>query len=566
MNMQDLTITNEQIDDIPLLLGIIESMGIRRIIDAQVNPHGAWQGISVGTVVVIWLCYILTERDHRLVVVRDWVNARKETFEELLEIELRDTDMTDDRLANVLTMLGESKNATELDVAMMQEWIRVYKLPTEVARLDSTTVSVYHEVEEEESLLKHGHSKDHRPDLRQFKIMLSTLDPLGVPVSHQVVAGNRADDGLYIPAYDATVGALGTRDVLIVGDNKMSAFANRAHIAMNNSRYLCAYLPGPVQAEIDEWVEAALKRRDSWQELVKVDETTGELHILAHIDEWEREQSCLDPETEEIINWTERVLVVRSEQMRAGLCKRQARKLERVVERVEKLRLPPKRGRRRYRSEAAIKAKVAGILEKAGMQDILRVGVREETLPDGTTRWTIDSYWVDLAAWRAMTEHLGWAVYVSSTTPEQYDAPALVLAYRRQVGIEYSISRVKTRNLNIRPVYLRDEQRIEGMTCLLMLALRVLTLTEYRLRTALDERDEAIVGLNPASRTQATRRPTTERVLRAFRNITLAIIHTDEHRYRHVTALNPTQQHVLSLLQLPGDLYARLGTFAPNSP
>ena len=69
---ETLDITTEQINDRPLLWGIVEDMGIRRMIDARIQPHGGWQGISVGTIVGIWLCYILMERDHRLVSVRDW--------------------------------------------------------------------------------------------------------------------------------------------------------------------------------------------------------------------------------------------------------------------------------------------------------------------------------------------------------------------------------------------------------------------------------------------------------------------------------------------------------------
>jgi transposase len=77
-------------------------------------------------------------------------------------------------------------------------------LPTATTRHDSTTVSVYQDVAEEEedeadSILGYGHSKDHRPDLKQFKVMLSTLDPVGLPLTCQVVNGKRADDKLYIP-------------------------------------------------------------------------------------------------------------------------------------------------------------------------------------------------------------------------------------------------------------------------------------------------------------------------------------------------------------------------------
>ena len=41
-----------------------------------------------------------------------------------------------------------------------------------------------------------GHSKDHRPDLPQVKVMQAVLDPLGMPLATDVVAGSRADEGV----------------------------------------------------------------------------------------------------------------------------------------------------------------------------------------------------------------------------------------------------------------------------------------------------------------------------------------------------------------------------------
>ena len=69
MNTQE-EIRNEQVNDVPLLLGIMEDMGIRQQIDLAIERHGNWQGLSIGAVVEIWLSYVLTEQDHRLVGVR----------------------------------------------------------------------------------------------------------------------------------------------------------------------------------------------------------------------------------------------------------------------------------------------------------------------------------------------------------------------------------------------------------------------------------------------------------------------------------------------------------------
>jgi transposase len=221
------TITSEQVNSLPLLLGLMVDMGLPTLLDTHVTPHGNWEGASVGTVVSLWLSHILQERDHTMVSVRDWVNERALTINTLLGITLRETACSHDRLAIILTLLGDPATQAALDAALLQRWIRVYRLPTKTVRLDSTSVSVYHEDVADDSLLQHGWSKAHRPDLRQFKLMLATLDPLGLPIGCQPVAGNRSDNPLYVLAYQAAVKALGTSDVLVVGDSKMGALGAR---------------------------------------------------------------------------------------------------------------------------------------------------------------------------------------------------------------------------------------------------------------------------------------------------------------------------------------------------
>lgn len=556
--IETLDITTEQIDDLPLLLGIVEDMGIRRLIDAQIRPHGGWRGISVGTVVSIWLCSILMERDHRLVSGRDWAAARAGTLGALLGVALRDTDLTDDRLANALTMLGDASDQAALDRALLAGWIAVYALPTATVRLDSTSVSVYHDDRPADGLLRPGHSKDHRPDLAQFKAMLASLDPMGLPLACQVVPGNRADDGLYVPAYDAAVRTLGTADVLVVGDSKMGARTTRAHIAAKKSAHLCAYRPAGATAEIAGWIEQALACPACWQDLRAVDERTGEVTTLAVIDAWERDQQ--DGEAA----WVERVLVVRSAQMQAGLRRTRERALARVADQLALLQRPPGRGHAVYRTRAALDAVVAGLLAAARLEGIVRVELTADTRLDGSARWAVGTIAVGRAAWARMVARLGWHVYVTNTTADQYAASALVDAYRHQVIQERGFARLKTRTLRIRPVYLADERRIAGLTWLLCLALRVLTLTEYRLRTALQRRGEALAGLNPASRAQTTTRPTTERVVAAFQNITRTAIALPGTTLAHVTPLTPVQAHIIALLELPADLYDRLATPAPQ--
>jgi len=550
-----LTVTSEQINSLPLLVGIIEEMGIREIIDAEIKAHGHWQGASVGTIVTIWLAHMLMERDHRLVMVRDWAAERAESINQLLGIQLRDVDCSDDRLANILSMLGSALVQARLDSACMQRWIRVYELPRQTMRLDSTSVSVYHNSTAPESLMQFGYSKDQRPDLKQFKVMMATLDPLGMPVMCQTVAGNEADETLYIPAYDAAVAALGTSALLIVGDSKMAALAVRGHFVASGSYYLSAYRPPSATKQITGWIDNALANAHKWQHIEEYNAKTGKPELKAAVMEWARQQQYLDAGSGETYSWSERVLMVLSTAYQQALRTKREETLRRLTEAIEKFRQQPKRGRKRYGSEEDLHRAVTKLIDEHRLTDIVHFSLTQTN----AEHWIVESVWLDLAAWQQMVARLGWQVYVTNTTTEHYEALALVEAYNQQPIHERGFARLKTRNLQIRPVYLRDEERISGLLWLLCLALRVLTLTEYRVRQALAQHKEKLVGLNPASRTQATDKPTTERIFKLFSNITLTtIIDQFGHSQRHVTPLSPLQQQIILLLRLPPDLYLRL--------
>jgi len=106
--------------------------------------------------------------------------------------------------------------------------IEVYALSQDVIRCDATTVSGDHEVTAG-GLLQFGHSKDD-PTRPQIKVMVGSLDPFGMPLATDVLSGERADDGLYIPVIDRIRRGLKQSGLLFVGDGKMSALDTRAYM------------------------------------------------------------------------------------------------------------------------------------------------------------------------------------------------------------------------------------------------------------------------------------------------------------------------------------------------
>ena len=79
--------------------------------------------------------------------------------------------------------LSDDTRWANFESALNQQTVRVYELPTERVHVDSTSASAYTTVTEE-GLFQFGHSKDHRPDLPQVKVMQAVLDPFGDAGGH----------------------------------------------------------------------------------------------------------------------------------------------------------------------------------------------------------------------------------------------------------------------------------------------------------------------------------------------------------------------------------------------
>src|SRR6266581_8014487 len=302
-------IITERVDDIPLLLEQMQRMGLPGWVDEHFPTHGNWQGLSVGWVTTVWLSSILSRGDHRLVHVEPWVAKRVWTLRRATGQAVERLDFTDDRLEIVLRSLHDDTRWAAFEAALNQQTVRVYELPTDRVHVDSTSASAYATVSEE-GLFQFGHSKDHRPDLPQVKVMQAVLDPLGMPLATDVVSGERADDPLYIPCIERVQASLGRHGLLYVGDCKMASRDTRARIAAAGDVYLCPLPQVQLdQGEFDAALEAVGHGEHVLSPVVR-EGPKGQPEVIAEGDEYPvamRQKGEGQGES-----WTERRLVVRS--------------------------------------------------------------------------------------------------------------------------------------------------------------------------------------------------------------------------------------------------------------
>jgi len=371
---EQLTVTTERVDDIPILLAQSDTMGIPELLDEYFKPHGNWGGISLGWTTAVWLAHILSEGDHRMNQVQSWVAHRLQTLHLCTGQKVHERSGSDDRLALVLDALAQPEQWQRFETALNQRIIRVYQLNPQRVRLDSTTASGYWRVNEE-GLFQLGESHDHRPDLPQLKVMLSALDPLGLPLVTQVVTGKAADDPLYLPAIQQVSQSVPEHGLLYIGDCKMAALATRAYAQAHGDYYLCplaqTQLPAP---ELDRYL------RPVWsgeQPLVAVQRAKSEEEDEVIAQGFEQTAVCSGEVVGQVVTWSERQVIVRSIKLAEAATATLHARLGKAQADLMQLN-EHKQGKQVYRDADALQHAAQAICKQHQVEGLLRLRIEEQ--------------------------------------------------------------------------------------------------------------------------------------------------------------------------------------------
>jgi transposase len=573
LGQSNLVIITERVDDVALLIGQMSKMGFVEVLDRHLPRHWKQRQVSWGWTAVIWLAYILTEGDHRKVSVEAYIKGMQTTLSQLSAQRIAPLDFSDDRLGHLLTHLSKPQYWHEIEQDLNARSLEVYALPQDVIRCDATTVSGDHDVTEG-GLLQFGHSKDD-PTRPQIKVMMGSLDPLGMPLATDVLSGERADDGLYIPLIERIEAGLNRSALLFVGDCKMSALATRAHVTGRQHFYLSPLpLTGATAEAMAEWISAGIaKDKDGALEQIFRVNHRGEGVLVAEGYEFER-PCCLAAGAAE---WNERVLVVRSpvhaERQAAGLEKRLAQAEHKLAA------LTPARGRgkRQIHDEATLVAAIDHVLKEQRVEGLFTVEWEQQlerhTQYVGRGRGSakraqrviehIRYHMTRIARQEspiaALTQRFGWKAFVTNAAQQRLSLKEAVLCYRNEYRIERIFNRLKSR-VHIAPLFVTRDDQIEGLTYLLTLGVRVLTVMEFVLRHSLHTAQATLPGLHPENRQKMTDTPTAERILKAFPDVSLTIIKNaaGEEIMRRLTPLSALQQDILGRLGMGTALYRQL--------
>jgi transposase len=568
----------ENVDQLPVVYGLLQKMNVQATIDSTIQPHGNWQGLSMGWVMMVWLMHILSQHTHQMDCVQEWVGKHLVVLRKLTGQKVTALDFTDDRLALCLRYLSPSDRWSQLEKCLTRDVIQVYdlkhKLPARwLMRLDATVGSVGHDAAKH-TLFQVGKAKNGLY-ATLFKMMVASLDPLGIPVAVDVVPGNRADDPLYVPVYQRIKEIIPEQGMLVVGDSKMSAWATRAAIVSGGDQYLTplAYLkdePNLLPDLLTAWKDKDDEMRLIFLEadLPTDDSLPDESLAIARGFEVERTHT-LDKAGEEI-TWIERLLVVRSFSYRASMITGLHHRLAKAEKALQALTPARSRGKRQIQDEASLLVAIEQIEKQYQVQGLFtyehQQEVRERQIkkygdkPARTERQVRFQLTVtrQQAAIAAAEFQMGWRIYATNAPQADLSLAQAVWAYRGQYLAENIFRRLQGKLLSITPLYVQRDDHAQGLFHLLTIAARLLALGDYTAKEALAQENEELIGIYSGNLKRGTTTPTTERLLQAFDNIHLLIMSLGPQVRYQLTPLSPVQERILTLLGLPTTLYTDL--------
>ncbi len=545
-------ITRLRIGELPILLHVATRLGVVQVFE-EYFPTQSSEKIPCHLSLLLAAFNIASARDP-MYELGDWVGGLHprifgfKTFPP--------GSLNDDRFARALDRLYHADRSS-MQTAIVMSVTSAANLDLTQLHNDSTSVKACGKISGETASgfrLARGHSKDHRPDLKQLVYSLTITADGGVPVHYKTYPGNTTDDTTHIETWQTLTVITGRKDFLYVADCKVCTDKQLDHITVQGGRVITV-VP-KTWKEVADFRdrlrnERMPKRRIARKKLRKNDHKC-EVYSVFSVD-------CLSYKRNFPIYWLhssakrDRDRTYRREQLEkteqalgdlaAGLNRRNLKTKKQIDERLQKTL-------RANGMQKFIETSVSTIEHHSKVQ----VG-KGRPGPDTEYRTTSKSEF-RLSFRRIKTalqqEERIDGVFPLLCTDEKIKAKEALAIYKYQPCLEKRFSQFKSIH-RAAPLLFKRIERVESMMFLFFVALILQAYIERQLRIKMTTQQIEAIPLYPEHRLST--QPTTARVFDRFEQT--SVYHIDEHgtRREYRDQLTKLQRQLLSFLEIDEATY-----------
>ena len=561
----DLVLHSRTIGALPIINRLMERCRLREILSRHLPAEDGRNRIDTANAVLLLVRNILISREP-LYGVGQWAAAFVPELLQLREDQLK--SLNDDRVGRALDRLFDA-NFPDLVMDITRNVIDEFNLDLSELHNDSTTIRFFGDYDAFDQpqkrrgkatvAIRQGHSKDHRPDLKQLLYVLTVANDGGVPVYFTTDDGDRHDDVTHVPTWDLLYQLTGTADFLYIADCKLASAENLGHIDRQGGRFI-TILPknrSEPRAMNKMLLDSPASLR--WVLLYEVEDEDG---VLRHrFQSLREEQSTADGYRLLWIHSMAKAITDDASRMKS---------IQKSIDDLSQLRDRLQSPRSRMRDRPRVAGEVEKIMERRGTGGLLQVEILQEEevklkqkTPGRRTENTQYAREVKLRfdlTWQIDAEQLERArrcdgVFPLITNDRNLTAKEVLRAYKRQPIIEKRFSQFKS-DFHVAPVYLKEVSRIESLLCVYFMALLLQTLLERELRLTMASSEIESLPLYPEARD--CRRPTARRVIDAMESISRHRLVTEDGAQLDLyTDPTPLQRQLIKLFGTDASTYGR---------
>ncbi len=532
--------------EMPLLQTMIQNLRFREVLHSYVKAHGNETIPAVDTLLLM-VCNITCGRQP-LYELPEWIDRLEQRS--LGKVDTGGCQFNDDRFGRALDKLFEADRAS-LVIDIVLRVIEATGVDLSQLHNDSTTVKTTGQMSQKSTTglqFKHGHSKDHRPDLKQIVYNLTISADGAVPLHYKAYPGNRTDDTLHIEIWNTLCQITGRDDFLYVADRKVCTHKQLAHSVRHGGRVV-TLMP-------QTWKDADLFKQAQRQSPRKKERI---LRRLLPNSEQEYETFYRLAGSDHTVQGHYPLHWIYSTEKKKRDQKTREKRLRKAEADLSELTI--KLNVRQLKTRSQIQKRVEQLLHSQGVESFYHIDigeVEEESRkqigrgrPTNKTRYETIINTIYTLTWRRNNaalkreKHLD-GLFPILCTDQTLTAKAALEAYKYQPRLEKRFYQLKTVHLAA-PTLFKKIERVEAMMLLFFLALILQAVIEREVRNQMNASKIKALSIYPEHR--LAYHPTTAKIFDRFHDISTYQIRTNDRvveEYRD--ELTELQKEILTLL------------------
>jgi transposase len=564
MNQQKFDLDSKTIGVLPIVNHFLKRLKIRGLLEKYLPPSDERAKLAAEKALEVLLRNIIISRAP-LYSVGEWAAQMVPSLLGLrpTQIEL----LNDDRVGRALDRLFEADRSamlTELVVGM----VRDFEIELEQFHNDSTTLTLHGEYLEADGhtergnptlVVIFGHSKDHRPDLKQLLWILTVSEDGAVPVHFKVADGNTQDSTTHIETWEVLRLLVGDPNFLYVADSKVCSRENLSHIHEAGGKFITV-LPQSRKEDrlFKQWL---LYHTPAWEEIARFPHPRrkdGPPDIVQAV------KSPI-PDADGY-----RLIWFHSSHKRERDAGNRQDRIIRACKELDVLKAKLEGPRCRYSTLKGVELAVREILANTSADTWIRYQIqpwqkenyRQERRgrPGKDTRWRRRVKMCFRLSWEIEEEKvrqdaLSDGIFPLLTNCKDLSFLAIYTAYKTKQPLVEKRHDLLKNTLEVTPAYLKSISRLEAFLFMSYIAITVHALIERELRKAMERDELEALPLYPENR--ECRAPTMARLIEVFGNLQRHILSkAGEVVQRFDPQLSELQQQILDLLRLSSGLFS----------